>query len=66
MKNIKGKEKWRHSEQYIYDKYLESMLFDYYTKMKRAPKAIVLYSWAVPCFQQSCPIARAAQAVPLT
>lgn len=55
MMNIKGKEKWRHSEQYIYDKFLEDMLFDYYNKMKRAPKAIVLYSWAVPCYQQSCP-----------
>ena len=52
--NIKGKKKWRHSEQYIFDNFFEKMLLDY-IKTKGAPKAIVLYSWAVPCFQQSCP-----------
>ena len=54
-KNGKNKEKFFHSEQRIYDKYLEPMLLNYHAEKNGAPKAMVLYSWIVPCYQQSCP-----------
>ena len=54
-KNGKKKERFFHSEQRIYDKYLEPMLLNYLTEKKGAPEAMVLYSWIVPCYQQSWP-----------
>ena len=52
--NINGKEEFRHSEQHIYKQYLKDLLSDYIIKNKQAPKAMVLYSWAVPCYEQPC------------
>ncbi len=48
-------EKYLHSEQRIFEKYLEPLLLDYTIEKKGAPKAMVLYSWIVPCMKQSCP-----------
>ena len=53
--NGQTKERFFHSEQRIYDKYLEPMLLNYIAEKKGAPKAMVLYSWIVPCYEQSCP-----------
>ena len=47
--------KFLHSEQRLFEKYLEPMILSYVTKNQNAPKAMVLYSWIVPCIQQSCP-----------
>ena len=58
---IRKKEKFLHSEQRIYEKFLDRLLLNYHAmkekekKKKTTPEAIVLYSWIVPCFEQSCP-----------
>ena len=43
-----------HSEQRIYEQYL-TYIWDKYVKKNGLPKAMVLYSWIVPCKKQSCP-----------
>ena len=43
-----------HSEQRIYEEYLEDM-WNNYKQKHGTPKAMVLYSWIVPCTKQSCP-----------
>ena len=49
-------ESWLHSEQRIFEKYLEPMLLAYNAKKNKIPKAMVLYSWIVPCIKHgSCP-----------
>ena len=50
----KNNDGFMHSEQRIYEKYLKDMYAKYYKREKEAPKAIVLYSWIVPCTKQSC------------
>ena len=45
---------YMHSEQRIYEKYLTNMYEKYIQKYHTPPKAMVLYSWIVPCIEQSC------------
>ena len=46
---------YMHSEQRIYEEYLENMWKKYKEKHhQNAPKAMVLYSWIVPCATQEC------------
>ena len=52
---INSNDNFLHSEQRSYNNYLKDMLSNYKAAMNRAPKAMVLYSWAVPCYQQLCP-----------
>ena len=45
---------YMHSEQRIYEEYLDDMWKNY--KQKHGiPKAMILYSWIVPCQSQTCP-----------
>ena len=48
-------EKFLHSEQCIFETKLKPLLDKYETNNNKKPEAIVLYSWIVPCFKQSCP-----------
>ena len=50
-----GKRRFLHSEQRIYKKFLDPMLLKYNQQHGHMPKAIVLYSWIVPCTKQWCP-----------
>lgn len=45
---------FKHAEQRIYDYYLKTMWEKYEDEHGEVPKAMILYSWIVPCIERKC------------